>query len=107
MNRKQLETEIERAHREDAIAAGWMVEKIIRTGRSGFPDRFYARDGRIVFLEWKRPGGRVGKQQLLRHRELRKAGVEVYVVYSVDEADAILYLENGQGCDSNQGTLDL
>jgi len=90
MNRKQLEVEIESKHRDRARAQGWVVEKIIQTGRGGFPDRFYARAGRVVLLEFKRPGGRVGKQQLLRHDELRGAGVEVYVVYSVAAAEAIL-----------------
>ena len=41
-------------------------------------------------MEWKRPGGRVGKQQQLRHKELREAGVEVHVVYSIIAAEAIL-----------------
>lgn len=90
MNRKQLEVEIESKHRDRARAQGWLVEKIIQTGRGGFPDRFYARKSRVVLIEFKRPGGRVGKQQLLRHQELREAGVEVYVVYSVAAAEAIL-----------------
>lgn len=88
--RKHLESEIEAKHRARAMAQGWFVEKIEKTGRGGFPDRFYARAGRVVLLEWKRPGGRTGKQQLLRHDELRAAGVEVYVVHSVAAAEAVL-----------------
>ena len=90
MNRRQSEAEIESKHRDRARAQGWVVEKIERTGRGGFPDRFYAKGGRVVLMEWKRPGGRIGKQQQLRHKELREAGVEVHVVYSITAAEAIL-----------------
>jgi len=90
LNRKQTEAEIESRHRDRARQQGWVVEKIERTGRGGFPDRFYAKNGRVVLLEWKRPGGRIGKQQELRHQELRDAGVEVHVVYSITAAEVIL-----------------
>jgi hypothetical protein len=90
VNRSQLESDIERRHRQEAVMAGWFVEKIERTTRNGFPDRFYAKDGRVVLFEWKRPGQRLTPQQLLRHDELRAAGVEVHTVYSIDEANQIL-----------------
>lgn len=85
-----IESQIEQHHRRQAIATGWFVEKIERTTRRGFPDRFYARAGRIVLMEWKRPGGRLSVQQKLRHTELKLAGVEVHTVYSVAEANRIL-----------------
>lgn len=86
----RLETQIEQRHRKDAVGSGWFVEKIERTSRSGFPDRFYAKDGRVVLLEWKRPGLQATAQQRLRHDQLRAAGVEVHVVHSVEEANQIL-----------------
>lgn len=90
MNRRQLESEIEQSHRRRAMRAGWFVEKIMRTGRNGFPDRFYAKAGRVVLIEWKRPDGVFSAIQMQRHKELQKAGIEVHVVYSVEEADEIL-----------------
>jgi hypothetical protein len=68
---------------------------------NGMPDRLYARGyrqdvcrqcmkGRLVFLEWKRPGGVLSPQQRLRHAELLAVGVEVHVVESVDAANKIL-----------------
>jgi hypothetical protein len=90
MNRRQFESDIEQKHREIAKAAGWFVEKIERTTRGGFPDRFYARAGRVVLIEFKRPGGRASKQQELRHAELRRAGVEVHIAYSVEQANQVL-----------------
>lgn len=95
------ESSIEQKHRVLATAWGWFVEKIERTSRNGFPDRFYASHhpkhvcpfcnrGRVVLLEFKRSGGVLSAQQRLRHRELTAAGVEVHTVHSVAEANAIL-----------------
>lgn len=95
-----LEGTIEKADRAIAKAAGWFVEKVMKCGRNGFPDRFYARAkpqdvcpccrrGRVLLIEWKRPGGVVSEQQKLRHAELRKAGVEVHVVDNVEDAKRI------------------
>lgn len=84
------ESEIEQQHRQDAEACGWFVDKIERTSRNGFPDRFYAKGGRIVLIEWKRPGAPLRKQQVIRQRQLRMAGVEVYTIDNVVEANRIL-----------------
>jgi hypothetical protein len=95
------ESQLEQQHRKIAISFGWFVEKIVQTARNGFPDRFYARAhpkdvcltcnrGRIVLLEWKRPGGVVSPQQELRIKQLKAAGVEVYIARSIEEANRIL-----------------
>lgn len=107
LSRKQLESEIEEKHSERAKANGWFVEKIMRTGRNGFPDRFYARAGRVVLIEWKRPRGRITKQQLKRHDELRDAGVEVRIVYSLAEAEMVLRMDNQLRGAADTGTVDL
>ncbi len=94
------ESTLERQDRLLAKAAGWFVEKIMKCGRNGFPDRFYARArpedicprckrGRAVLMEWKRPGGVVSAQQEQRIAELRAAGVEVHVVDNLADAEAI------------------
>lgn len=95
------ESTLEQKHRRIAMTAGWFVAKVMRTARNGFPDRFYARAhpkdvcrtcnrGRVILLEWKRPGGVVSPQQELRIGQLKAAGVEVYVVSSIEEANRIL-----------------
>ncbi len=94
------EATVERKDRERRTAAGWFVDKIMKTARNGFPDRFYARAqpedvcpccgrGRVVLIEWKRPGGRPRGQQDKRIAELRAAGVEVYVLDNLEDADAV------------------
>lgn len=95
------ESSIEQKHRVLATAWGWFVIKIMAASKNGFPDGFYASHhpkhvcpfcnrGRVVLLEFKRLGGVLSAQQRLRHRELTAAGVEVYTVRSVAEANAIL-----------------
>lgn len=92
------ESDIEQEHRKIAKAAGWLVVKIMRASPNGFPDRLYAKNGRVVLMEWKRPGGPVSPQQRLRHRELHKAKVEVYVVESLIEANWILGINGPRVC---------
>lgn len=88
--RTELESDDERKHRRLAVSHGWFVEKIMRTARNGFPDRFYAKRSRIVLIEFKKGNRPLREQQKLRHRELKRAGVEVYVARSIEEANEIL-----------------
>lgn len=85
------ETEVEGPARDYAKSRGWYADKIMRTGRKGFPDHFFARKGRIILMEFKRPGEVPEPHQLKRHRELRCYGVEVFVVDSLEVAREILY----------------
>lgn len=63
-----------------AEAAGWLVRKLGWIGRRNGPDRFFAKDGRVVLIEFKRPGkdARPGQQREIK--ALKAAGVEVHVV---------------------------
>lgn len=101
--RVPLEKEIERDHRTWAQHLGWFVTKIMQTSTPGFPDRFYARNreadrcphcgrGRVVLMEWKRSGEGPESHQEQRINELREAGVEVYVVDNLKDANKILGL---------------
>lgn len=63
-----------------AESAGWLVRKLQWVGRRNAPDRFFAKDGRVVLIEFKRPGkgARVGQEKEIT--ALQAAGVEVHVV---------------------------
>lgn len=74
-----IESPIENLVRDRAQAAGWTVRKLKWLCRRGGPDRFFAKDGRIVLIEFKRPGKDVVGNQSTEIKELRAAGVEVYV----------------------------
>lgn len=85
-----LEKEVEQPAWQFAESRGWFHDKIMRTSRSSFPDHFFARRGRIVLMEFKRPGEPPNPKQAKRHRELRAQGVEVHVVDNLDDAKRIL-----------------
>ena len=85
-----LESDIERPAHLYAESRGWIAFKIMRTSVKGFPDHFFARAGRIILIEFKKPGKGARTQQEKRHRELREKGVEVFVVDDLDDAKRIL-----------------
>jgi len=82
-----FEKDIEAKVRAQAITAGWLVYKFTSPSCRSVPDRLFIRDGRVVFIEFKRPGGRLTSGQAREIKRLRQiGGVEVYVCYSVEEA---------------------
>jgi len=60
------------------------------TGREGEPDRIVQLPGVILFVEVKRPGGRVSARQARVHRMMRALGAEVHVVWSKEDVDRLL-----------------
>lgn len=73
------ESPIEKYVVERAKADGWFARKMRWIGVDGAPDRFFAKAGRIVLIEFKTPGGKARKRQKEEHDELLAAGVEVHV----------------------------
>lgn len=71
-----------------ARSRGWLCEKVVSMSRRGWPDRFFARKGRIVLVELKAPGKGPTEQQCIRHRELRAQGVEVAWFDNLETAKA-------------------
>lgn len=63
-----------------ARKTGWLAWRMQIMGRNGCPDAFFFKGGQLVMIEFKRPGKSPTPQQLKRHKELRAAGFEVYVV---------------------------
>jgi hypothetical protein len=74
---------------EFAKWAGWLVRKLQRIGRLGAPDRFFARGGRIVLVEFKQLGLKPEPHQEREIARLMDAGVEVYVVDSIQTGKTI------------------
>lgn len=74
-----LEQQIQSKIIKNLEKEGWYVVKLITTTKAGIPDLLCLKNGRTVFIEVKRPGGKVSKLQEFRHEELRKQGFEVII----------------------------
>lgn len=61
-------------------AEGFYVIKLILTNKSGIPDLLCLKDGKVVFIEVKRPGEKPRALQEYRINELRDMGFEVQVL---------------------------
>lgn len=93
---------------EWARKQGWKAPKLASPENTGFPDRtFLLPKGRVVFIEFKKPGEKPTPKQVWWHNELKKLGQEVYVCDDIN--DAILKLvaapvpEEGDGDDADSG----
>jgi hypothetical protein len=75
---KPLERSIEKKVVAGLVADGCVVLKI---GYDGYPDRLVLTgDGEHFWIEFKRPGGKLRKQQKLRIRALEKLGDKIEVI---------------------------
>ena len=80
------EKDIERRLVAEIRKNGGLCLKFISPGWSGAPDRIYLwPDGEVVFVELKRPGGKVRPLQERRAEQLHKLGFEVLVVDSAEK----------------------
>lgn len=66
-----------------AERADWFCRKVQWPGRRGAADRFFAKDGRVLFVEFKDPDGELHALQTREIDRMHKAGVEVYVIDNV------------------------
>lgn len=88
-----LESAIENLVCEKAKKAGWFCRKLQWAARRGGCDRFFAKDGRVVLMEFKKPGGALSANQEKELAALTAAGVECYVVDNPLTAYRILGIE--------------
>lgn len=57
----------------------------------GWPDRIVAlENGEVLWVELKRPGGKLSPLQVKVHEDLGKLGHKVHVVYSKEDIDRVL-----------------
>ena len=83
MSEKHIEREVVSRAKLRGITS---IKLNTESGR-GWPDRmFLIPGGRPLFIEFKRPGGRVSPRQTMIHDRLQKLGYDVEVHDDVDEA---------------------
>ena len=58
---------------------GWFILKLIKVSKSGIPDILALRNGVTMFIEVKKPNGKLSELQRHRIKELRDLGFEVKI----------------------------
>lgn len=86
-----LESQIEARLAQGVKARGGLCLKFTSPGNPGVPDRLVITPkGRICFVELKTENGRLSKIQQWMISEMRRRGVEVFVVKGVAEVKQFL-----------------
>ena len=96
------ESDIERYLHDRVERLGGEYRRVAWIGRRHANDDFILLPGRHLLVECKRPGKKATPGQAREHDRLRKAGLEVHVVSTEAEIDAILPLVVAY-CDSCGG----
>lgn len=79
-----LERKIEADCVKWAKANGWLSYKFTSPANRGVPDRMFLRNGVTVFVEFKRPGGKVSTLQNRQIEKLRACDFRVFVIDSLE-----------------------
>lgn len=77
------ESKIERELKDRIEDAGGACLKWASPGNRGVPDRIVIFQGKVHFVELKRPGQKLRPLQEFQRREFQKLGVEVDVIDSM------------------------
>ena len=85
-----LEREVESHLLARCRQMGFLCMKFTSPGQSGVPDRVVVTPMGTVFVETKRPGGKVRRLQEVVIEKMRRAGAEVHVVNSVVGVDELV-----------------
>lgn len=79
MKNKPLESKIQRSLIKKYESEGYMVVKLILTNKPGIPDLMLLKDGKVKFVEVKRPKENPRPLQEYRIRELKTLGFDVVI----------------------------
>ena len=66
-------------------ANGWIVLKTVALSTAGWPDIIALKDGTTVFVEVKKPDGKLSDLQAFRIEQLIKAGFQAFTAYSFND----------------------
>jgi hypothetical protein len=85
-----LESAIEVKVTQYAEQKGCLALKLNILGRRGWPDRLYLYAGRVLFIEFKRPGEKPRKLQEYIHDRIRRQGFDVALVDNIREGQGVI-----------------
>lgn len=86
-----LEKDVEKAVKRYAESKGWLTRKWTSPNHAFVPDQIFINPvGRVIFVEFKRPGGVCTPGQLREHQKLRDQGCSVFVIDSVELGKAMV-----------------
>ena len=89
-----LECDIESWSGRKAKDAGWWHRKFASPGNRSVPDRVFAKNGRVFWVEFKATGKKPTELQEDEHRKMREAGLTVYWTDSREGFAYILEMES-------------
>ena len=93
--------ELEKDLEDDAVGwarrRGWYSRKYRSAGRRSAPDRIFIRDGRVLFVEFKRPGEEPIPLQFEEHTQLQAVGADVVWVDSIEDFKAVIRDRENRG----------
>jgi Holliday junction resolvase len=72
---QQIQTKIINKLRKE----GWLCLKIIKLSASGYPDLICHKNGETMYIEVKRPLGKLSELQKVKIEELKNQGITVKV----------------------------
>lgn len=76
--------------RKRVKAVGGFCRKVAWEGRAGAPDLIIIINGKIVFVEVKRPGGKPKPHQVREHERMARRGADVRVIDNIHDADLLV-----------------
>jgi hypothetical protein len=80
-----LERDIEGRCKRFARERGWYVRKFVSPSNRSVPDDIFVKNGRVLFVEFKKPGGKLTDKQRDEAVALELAGAEFYLVDFYDQ----------------------
>lgn len=88
-----LEKDIERKVGDYAKKLGFWHRKFTSPQNRGVPDRIFAQNGSVFWIEFKAPGKKPTPLQELEIKKMREKGLRVYVCDNPDYGKTVIELE--------------
>jgi Holliday junction resolvase len=80
----ELESKLQKKIINQLQKEGWLCIKLIKTTVNGIPDLICHRQGETMYIEVKRPTGKLSELQKVRIKQLQEQGVTVKIWVDYD-----------------------